>query len=131
MAYQINKSIGKTVEFKGLKSQYLLYFAAGMLGVFFLFVIMKVLGIPVIISAIITVGCGVVFTNYIFKLNKKYGAHGAMKLIAHNACPRFIINRKPIYKILGLAVQPRREGVATHEPPPASVSGKVDTATTN
>ena len=100
MAYQVNKGIGKTVEFKGLKSQYLLYFAVGILAMFFLFVIMKVLGIPIFISLIITIGCGVTFINYIFKLNKKYGAHGAMKLIARNACPRFIISRKPIYKIL-------------------------------
>ena len=31
--YNINKGIGRTVEFKGLKAQYLFIFAGGLLGV--------------------------------------------------------------------------------------------------
>ena len=32
MKYHINKGIGRTVEFKGLKAQYLFLFAGGLLG---------------------------------------------------------------------------------------------------
>ena len=39
MEYNVNKGIGKSVEFKGLKSQYLFIFAGGLLSVFVLFVI--------------------------------------------------------------------------------------------
>ena len=34
--YPINKGIGHSVEFKGLKAQYLFIFAGGLLAVFFL-----------------------------------------------------------------------------------------------
>ena len=36
MEYNINKGIGKSVEFRGLKSQYLFIFAGGLLAVFVL-----------------------------------------------------------------------------------------------
>ena len=39
MEYGINKGIGQSVEFKGLKAQYLFIFAGGLLAVFVLFVI--------------------------------------------------------------------------------------------
>ena len=31
--YKINKGIGRTVEFRGLKAQYLFIFAGGLLGI--------------------------------------------------------------------------------------------------
>ena len=37
--WEINKGIGRTVEFKGLKSQYLFIFAGGLLATFILVVI--------------------------------------------------------------------------------------------
>ena len=39
MKYTINKGIGRSVEFKGLKAQYLFLFAGGLLAVFVLLVI--------------------------------------------------------------------------------------------
>lgn len=45
MEFNINKGIGKSVEFKGLKAQYLFIFAAGLLAVFVVFVIMYMIGI--------------------------------------------------------------------------------------
>ena len=43
--YNINKGIGQSVEFKGLKAQYLFIFAGGLLAVFVLFVILYLAGI--------------------------------------------------------------------------------------
>ena len=40
MDLEINKGIGRNVEFKGLESQYLFVFAAGLLAVFVVFVIL-------------------------------------------------------------------------------------------
>ena len=37
---EINKGVGREVEFKGLRAQYLFIFAAGLLAVFVMFVIM-------------------------------------------------------------------------------------------
>ena len=38
--YPINRGIGRSVEFQGLKSQYLFIFAGGLLALFVLFVIL-------------------------------------------------------------------------------------------
>ena len=43
--YQINKGIGRSVEYKGLKAQYLFIFVGGLLALFMVFVIMYVAGI--------------------------------------------------------------------------------------
>ena len=43
--YPVNKGIGRSPEFKGLKSQYLFIFAGGLLALFVLFVIMYMAGI--------------------------------------------------------------------------------------
>ena len=45
MEYTINKGIGKSVEFQGLKAQYLFIFAGGLLALFVLFVVMYMAGI--------------------------------------------------------------------------------------
>lgn len=45
MEYSINKGIGETVEYKGLKAQYLFISAAGLLALFVLFVVMYMCGI--------------------------------------------------------------------------------------
>jgi len=100
MAYAVNKSIGKKVEFKGLKGQYLLYFAIGIFGMFIVFLILRFTRLHYVVALIITAIVGVVFVKKVFKMNKKYGTHGVMKMITRNATPRFIISRKPIYKII-------------------------------
>ena len=43
--FEINKGVGREVEFKGLRAQYLFIFAAGMLAVFVMFVIMYMAGV--------------------------------------------------------------------------------------
>ncbi len=46
MEFEVNKGIGRTVEFKGLKAQYLFIFAGGLLGIFLLIVVFYMVGIP-------------------------------------------------------------------------------------
>ena len=43
--FEINKGVGRTVEFKGLKAQYLFLFAGGLLAVFILVVILYLCGV--------------------------------------------------------------------------------------
>ena len=94
MEYNINKGIGKSVEFKGLKAQYLFIFAGGLLAVFVVFVIMYMIGI----SQWFCIGFGVIAASALvgltFNLNTKYGEHGLMKLLSKRQHPRFLINRK-------------------------------------
>ena len=76
MEYGINKGIGKSVEFRGLKAQYLFIFAGGLLAVF------------------------VVFVWRTFRLNTRYGEHGLMKLLAARRHPRYLLNRKSLRRLL-------------------------------
>ena len=84
--YPINKGIGRPVEFKGLKAQYLFIFAGGLLALFILFVILYMVGI----------GQWIWQT---FALNARYGEHGLMKLGAARNHPRYLINRRRITRL--------------------------------
>jgi hypothetical protein len=101
MEYMINKGIGKSVEFQGLKSQYLFIFAGGLLAVFIIFVVMFMAGA----NQWICIGFGVIAASLLvwltFSLNAKYGEHGLMKLSARGQQPRYLINRKiPLHLFL-------------------------------
>lgn len=90
----INKGIGKSVEFQGLKSQYLFIFAGGLLAVFIIFVVMFMAGI----SQWVCIGVGVIAASLLvwltFLLNARYGEYGLMKLLARRQHPRYLMNRK-------------------------------------
>mgnify|MGYP001045226749 CR=1 FL=1 len=94
MEYNINKGIGKSVEFKGLKAQYLFIFAGGLLAVFIVFVVMYMAGV----DQWICIGFGIITASVLvwltFNLNTKYREHGLMKLLAKRHHPRFLINRR-------------------------------------
>lgn len=94
MEYDINKGIGRSVDFKGLKSQYLFIFAGGLLSVFVVFVIMYIIGIGQWICIGFGVVAALVLVWLTFNLNAKYGEHGLMKLMAVKQHPRYLINRK-------------------------------------
>lgn len=98
--YTINKGIGRSPEFKGLKSQYLYIFAVGLLAVFFVFVVMYMAGVSQWICIAIGVVSALAIVWLTFALNTKYGEHGLMKVFALKSHPRYIINRKRIGKLI-------------------------------
>lgn len=85
--YPINKGIGRSVEFQGLKSQYLFIFAGGLLALFVLFVILYMAGV----NQWICIGFGGTAASILvwqtFSLNRKYGEHGLMKRSALHSHP--------------------------------------------
>lgn len=97
--YPINKGIGRSVEFQGLKSQYLFIFAGGLLALFVLFVILYMAGV----NQWICIGFGGTSASILvwqtFFLNKKYGEHGLMKRSALHSHPRYLINRRRIPRL--------------------------------
>lgn len=99
MEYNINKGIGKSVEFKGLKAQYLFIFAVGLLAVFVLYVILYLMGI----NQWVCIGFGMTAASVLvwmtFRLNEKYGEHGLMKMMSAKQHPRYLINRKSMYRL--------------------------------
>ena len=92
--YPINKGIGRPVEFKGLKAQYLFIFAGGLLTAFILFVILYMAGA----GQWLCIGFGAVSAS--FRLNAKYGEHGLMKLGAARMRPRHVLHRRRVSKLL-------------------------------
>ena len=98
--FNINKGIGRSVEYKGLKAQYLFIFVGGLLALFVVFVIMYIVGI----SQWICIGFGVVAASILvwltFHLNAKYGQYGLMKLAAVKYHPRYIINRLRLTRLI-------------------------------
>lgn len=97
--YPINKGIGRSVEFKGLKAQYLFIFAGGLLALFVLFIILYMVGI----DQWFCIGFGVVSASVLvwqtFALNVRYGEHGLMKLGAQRSRPRYLLNRRRISRL--------------------------------
>ena len=93
MDYELNKGIGESAEFKGLKAQYLFIFAGGLLALFVLFVILYMAGVGqwLCIAFGLTSASALVWLT--FHLNGKFGEHGLMKLLARKQHPRYLINR--------------------------------------
>lgn len=100
MKYNINKGIGRTVEFKGLKAQYLFLFAGGLLGTLISVMILYMTGVNSYICLLLGAGGASMIIWQTFSLNRKYGEHGLMKVGARKRHPRYIICRKPIYRYL-------------------------------
>ena len=88
--YPVNKGIGRPVEFKGLKAQYLFIFCGGLLALFVLFVILYMVGGAASSSLLVW---------QTFALNARYGEHGLMKLGAARSHPRYLINRRRITRL--------------------------------
>ena len=97
--FEINKGVGREVEFKGLRAQYLFIFAFGLLAVFVVFVILYMAGV----NQWVCIGFGVAAATLLvwltFRLNARYGTHGLMKAAARKRHPRFIISRKAIPRL--------------------------------
>ena len=98
--YPINKGIGRPVEFKGLKAQYLFIFCGGLLALFVLFVILYMVGI----DQWICIGFGAASSSVLvwqtFALNARYGEHGLMKLGAARMRPRHVLHRRRVSNLL-------------------------------
>lgn len=88
--YPINKGINKSIEFKGLKAQYIWYFGGGVIALLILFAIMYIIGINsfICIGIILIAGTGLVIK--IYGLSNKYGEHGMMKAMAKRSVPKVI-----------------------------------------
>ena len=97
--WEINKGIGRSVEFKGLKAQYLFIFAGGLLAVFLVTVILYLCNVDQVLCLVMGVLGATVVVWQTFSMNSKYGEHGLMKRGAVRGHPRYLINRKTVFHI--------------------------------
>ena len=103
--YPINKGIGRSPEFKGLKSQYLFIFAGGLRALFVVFVIMYMAGMDQWTCIGVGVISAAVLVRATFRMNTKYGEWGLMKLRALRRHPRYIINRRKFLRLFSSTVK--------------------------
>ena len=103
--YSINKGIGRTVEYKGLKAQYLFIFAGGLIADFIVFVIMYMCGVAQWFCIAFGAVCASILVGLTFHLNAKYGQYGLMKLAAVKYHPRYIINRLRLNRLIRVRKQ--------------------------
>jgi hypothetical protein len=91
--YQINKGINQSIEFKGLKAQYIWYLGGGVVGLLIVFAVMYIIGLPsyVCIGVVLIVGTFLVMK--IYGMSNKYGEHGLMKVLARKQVPKIIKSR--------------------------------------
>lgn len=96
ISFEINKGVGRSVEFKGLKAQYLFIFAGGLLAMFIVVVVLYMMGVNQLLCLVLGIAGATLIVWQTFSLNKKYGQHGLMKISARKNHPRYLLNRKRI-----------------------------------
>src|ERR1043165_3885616 len=93
IVYEINKGVNRSLEFKGIKAQYIIYLAAGMVSLLLLFSILYIAGVNsyMCICVIIPAGGGLYFT--VQHISHKHGEHGLMKKAAYRHLPSCVQSR--------------------------------------
>jgi hypothetical protein len=88
--YTINKGINKSIEFRGLRAQYIWYFGGLVIALMILFAVLYIAGAGTLISLGLTGGLAAFGGIKIFALSRRYGEHGMMKAIARRKVPRVL-----------------------------------------
>lgn len=97
--FQVNRGVGKPVEFFGLKAQYVFYLVLLILTVLFFSFILSLLlnAMGALFIGIITFLLAVCS---VFKLNNTYGEHGLMQILASKKLVNHIIVDKRVFQIV-------------------------------
>jgi len=88
--YKINKGINQSIEFKGLKAQYIWYLGGGVVGLMIVFAVLFIIGIPSFVCVGLIGTAGTTMVLKIYKMSRKYGEYGMMKAIAKKQIPKNI-----------------------------------------
>ena len=88
--YLINKGINQSIEFKGLKAQYIWYLGGGIVLLLALYSAMYIVGLPSIFCVICIGLLGGILVVKIYRLSHKYGEHGLMKALAKRQVPKSV-----------------------------------------
>lgn len=88
--YQINKGINQSIEFKGLKAQYIWYLGGGVVLLMILFAVMYIIGLPSLVCVGFIAAAGSFLIFKIYRMSNKYGEYGMMKEVAKKQIPKCI-----------------------------------------
>lgn len=91
--YFLNKGVNQSIEFRGLRAQYVLYLAIGLAGLLVMFAILYIAGLPSYCCiGVLFAGGGGLF-HFVYKMSKRYGQHGLMKKMAARRVPGVLVSR--------------------------------------
>ncbi|NCC98224.1 MAG: DUF4133 domain-containing protein [Bacteroidia bacterium] len=97
--YSINKGVGRSVEVKGLRAQYVVYAVAGLVLSFVIFFICSLIFNQwIALSAALLIGLLSLFIC--FYLNKKFGENGLTQFFASRNLIRRVGNNKRVKNII-------------------------------
>lgn len=91
--YKINKGINQSIEFKGLKAQYIWYLGGGVVGLLILYSLMYIIGLPTVVCLVVICISGVLLVMKVYRMSHKYGEHGLMKELARKRIPKVVVVR--------------------------------------
>lgn len=94
--YKINKGINQSIEFKGLKAQYIWYLGGGVILLMILFAALFIIGLRSLVCVGLIGILGTLLIVKIYALSRKYGEYGMMKALAKRQLPKALkcYNRK-------------------------------------
>lgn len=96
--YQINKGINQSIQFKGLRAQYIWYMGAGVVILLIVFAVMYIVGLPPYICVVVVLVLGTFLTMQIYGMSNKYGEHGLMKALARTSIPHCVkVNSRKLF----------------------------------
>ncbi|HXB32352.1 MAG TPA: TraG family conjugative transposon ATPase, partial [Puia sp.] len=93
--YPIHRAIGRPIQFKGLKGQYILIAAAGLIADLFLFIVLYCCHVPSWICVAFAMGSGAGLFSTCVAFSRKYGVDGLQKASARRQVPSRIEYRNP------------------------------------
>ncbi len=98
--YQINKCVNQSIQFKGLKAQYIWYLGGGIIVLMILFSGMYIIGLPSFVCIGIIGISGTLLVFKIYQMSHKYGEFGLMKALAKRQVPKAIrVQSRKIFKM--------------------------------
>lgn len=83
-----------------LKSQYLFFFAGGLVSVFLAVVVLYMAGVSQLVCLSFGAVSGFLAVWLTFRMNARYGEHGLMKMLAEKRHPRYLSARRRIFRAL-------------------------------
>lgn len=91
--YSINKGINQSIEFKGLKAQYIWYLGGGVVALLIVFAVLYFIGLPSLVCLGIIGATGTFLVMKLYSMSNRYGEHGLMKALARKQVPKAIRSR--------------------------------------
>jgi hypothetical protein len=91
--YEINKGVNRSVVFRGIKAQYIIYLALSLVILLLLFAILFIAGVNSYICLGIILPLGSILFIIIKHLSNKFGQYGLMKKAAQRQLPNAIQSR--------------------------------------